>query len=854
MKYFISPRNAVLACALTLSALCPPASFADEKDANSIAAARVLEKKKDAASKKQAAEIYLSNAFYEKALTGLVAAGEAEPAARRAVVAAAFAAGHRKAALDMAAAGNELPAARAENVRLLLAEGRAAAALELAKEAGDGALLRTAKEALYREAVGGRYEAVPLKETGYLSARASPDGRFLILTKDGFRDPASLDLRSLKPGSPRTLRPIAPGLKVDALDLDEDGRFIAALGRPVEGKNAEILSYSIERLDTGAVIASGSLPSKLQKGQKTAVVLAGALLYVQVDRTLALLDPFTGKAEASAPLAAQENLSARSESENLVLTYDDASKEVRHYDGTELKPAAPKHLTAKSPRTPKSTFHDTSRFFADERRNAVAHVSERDLSVIVVDFDTGAALRAGNPGIPIGGKNESVSYSLKDVLLSPDGNTLIALASDKLFISPFPFLEREAAATTLALDLKKTDELAAIAWRLISEGRIEDAKRLAKPLGVDEKKIAVAVGEYHLKRRDYKQAAEQFMAAGEPGRVTAMADGLVRAAAPGSVVSAYRDAEALYLAAGAPTEPLALETARLQEKNGSLYSAVDFYARAGAAGDVERIVFSPRNLNESWCLEAGAKIGLSAEEVYARMGGILESEKRWTAAAELYDRRRNAAAVERVVRTAFAGSNWDRGLVDLVKRKKDPKLARAAAGLLSEQGDAENSAALLESIGDAEGIVRLADRAYDDGDLFAAAPLYEKTGSRSARAKSAARFLAVFEELRGAVKSAEYALSVETLQRINGGALPLAWPIPADRLADPGYRQLKDFGDALAALPSKPSAAEAAGGSLALKRTAMRALKAERYTQADFDQRRAEWYSFAAKMLTAMGR
>jgi hypothetical protein len=156
----------------------------------------------------------------------------------------------------------------------------------------------------------------------------------------------------------------------------------------------------------------------------------------------------------------------------------------------------------------------------------------------------------------------------------------------------------------------------------------------------------------------------------------------------------------------------------------------------------------------------------------------------------------------------------------LIKDTKDAKLVALTARLLHEQGQAYYAVDLLVSLGDTTEMERIADQAYADGDLFTASTLYGKAGTKNAKAAATARFMTAFEDLRVAIKRAENAFSTGTLDRINSGKLKPTWPIPADKLSDDGYAQLKKFGEDLAGLESKPTAAEAKKGALALGKSA----------------------------------
>ncbi len=852
---FHRKRFAALVCAFAFC-LVSPTFAADEND---IVSARLLAKKKTAASKKEAADLYLKNAFYERALECLLAAGEPETAARASVVSAAFAAGHRMAALTLAGDGGNLPDAKLENARLVLAEGRTAEALALAKETGDEALIRSAKEALFKTAVYERFQTIPLGDKDYVYGTVSPDGRFFIARKKNDRGIAAVDMRSLAPGAPHVVRPAAPQLDAYAFSLDRDGRFIALVGGKSNPKGKSAYAYRIERLDTGAVAAEGFLPSKMKFGLTVSLLLAGESLYIQTDQTLTLIDPFTGKTAATATLGKNEKIIGFREETKLLVTYDYSSKAVAYYDGLKLKAVEASPEQPKS-RTPKIIVHDSMYFFPDEARNELAHVAKAGFQVTVDNFETGATLRTGNPGLPFGEVEQKSKFTADPVnnwaTTSPDRTILYVMRGDSLLVSPFPYADREAVALGLASELGRVDELKPLAWKSFDAGAVDEAKRLLLALGEDPKKLAAAQGDYHLNRKEYDKAAEQYAAAGENARIIAIADAVLNAAKSYRIEDEYRRAEALYRTAGVPSEPLALAAARMLEKEWKYAEAVDYYLKAGARNEVERIFLSEKDFlkNEAWCLRIGAKLGLSADEVYAAYSRKYETEKRWEPAAMMHLKRGDAAGVERIVRAAFASSSWHTGLLSLIKDTKDAKLVALTARLLHEQGQAYYAVDLLVSLGDTTEMERIADQAYADGDLFTASTLYGKAGTKNAKAAATARFMTAFEDLRVAIKRAENAFSTGTLDRINSGKLKPTWPIPADKLSDDGYAQLKKFGEDLAGLESKPTAAEAKKGALALGKSAAQELKQGNHGQASFDQKRSGWYTFAASMLTAMGR
>ena len=65
---------------------------------------------------------------------------------------------------------------------------------------------------------------------------------------------------------------------------------------------------------------------------------------------------------------------------------------------------------------------------------------------------------------------------------------------------------------------------------------------------------------------------------------------------------------------------------------------------------------------------------------------------------------------------------------------------------------------------------------------------------------------------------------------------------------------LQGFGDAILALPSRPSSDEARKCVKAISATSAKELKAGNYAQAMADSREAEWFTFATKFLETMGR
>jgi hypothetical protein len=287
-----------------------------------------------------------------------------------------------------------------------------------------------------------------LGDKDYVYGTVSPDGRFFIARKKNDRGIAAVDMRSLAPGAPHVVRPAAPQLDAYAFSLDRDGRFIALVGGKSNPKGKSAYAYRIERLDTGAVAAEGFLPSKMKFGLTVSLLLAGESLYIQTDQTLTLIDPFTGKTAATATLGKNEKIIGFREETKLLVTYDYSSKAVAYYDGLKLKAVEASPEQPKS-RTPKIIVHDSMYFFPDEARNELAHVAKAGFQVTVDNFETGATLRTGNPGLPFGEVEQKSKFTADPSTTGDDiagPHYPLRDAGDSLLFPPSR-TDREAAPT-----------------------------------------------------------------------------------------------------------------------------------------------------------------------------------------------------------------------------------------------------------------------------------------------------------------------------------------------------------------------------------------------------------------------
>jgi hypothetical protein len=849
--------------ALLLTAALPASVFAKDapetpllREGRVYEAAQLLQKAaKDMAAQKRAADLYFQLALYEKAAERLIAAGMSKAAAMDGAVAEAFSQGNRAAALRVAEAGGTASSAKAEYVRRELAEGRAAAALALAREADDAALVAAAGRGAYEESVESGPVIVGYLSTSARRLRFSPDGRFILLWNDAKTEIEVLDTR-LRPDRPANERGrfIDKGIAAGGFAMNSDGRFLAIVGLTKDKSGKEAISLRLERLDTGFVVRSLALSSRFPKGQASALAFAGDLLCVAIGRSLLLFDPLSGEVKTTATIEEGVSSIEYIERKKIFACWLPASGKYRAYDAASLQPSKTELSPAERPMERYGL--GGAGLLVDEASGFRLYVPSSSSEDLRVDsLGDSSVSRSGAISRPfVDAKDLHYSGGI-DAALSPDGRALAILAKEGVVIALFPFLDRADSAARLAKEFGLTDEFAPLCGYLVDEGQLDEAKRLWTIAGVDEKTIFRMFAESKLRIGSPIESAYDFIQAGEIDRALSVANGLIAAAGSGSdLAKAFVAGKAIYEKAGAADAPFALAAGRLAEKYGDNAAAVKYYAEAEARGDIERLAFDPNLASIDWCLMAGSLLGMSESEIYTRAVAVLEAQKEWSEAAAAYLWLRNDEGLGRVAKAALSGSDWDYKLLDVLKARADPGFCRAAAELLLGKGEFIYAVEQYAAVNDLAGVARVADKALDSDDFIFAAELYGSLGYKTARAATANRLKLVFEETSATIKSAEAYLAQETIDGVNAGRIAPLWPISASKAQDPFYQQMKRFGEALAALPSAPRSAEAKRCAAYLSKEAIKGRRGESSDSSDQQLSAAARFTFAARLLSAMGR
>jgi len=820
-------------------------------------AAQLLQRMaKDEAAQKRAADLYFQLALYDKGLERLVASGMSKASAASTAVAEAFSQGNRASALRIAEANGLSTQAKAEYSRRELAEGRARAALVLARESGDEALVEMAGKAAYEESV----ESGPAI-VGYLSAaprrlRFSQDGRFIALYNDDKSEIEVLDtrLRADRPASERG-RIVAKSMLVGSLAINEDGRFLALVGFPKEKPGRDNLSLRMERLDTGFVVNSMTLSGRFPKGQASALAFAGDLLCVAVGKSLVLFDPWSGDVKASTSVAESVSSIEYLQEKEIFACWFSNSGKYRVFDASNLQ-VSKQELSITEKKSEQYGLAGDGLLY--EKASGVSLYvpasSAEELRVEVPQDHN--AWKTGPLSRPLVGSHDQIDFSGGvDAALSPDGSTLAILAREGVVLAPFPFLDREETAAKLAKEFGATEQFAPLCGHFVDEGRLDEAKRLWTLAGVEGKTISRMFAESKLRLGAPLEAAAFFLEAGDNDRALSVAEGLVATASGAvEVASAFSAGQAIFEKAGSPLSRLAAVAGRSAEKFGDFPAALDYYSIAGSKGDIERLAFDPKLASVDWCLSAGRKLGLGEAEIYARAADLLEQQKKWGDAARARLWLRDDEGLGRVAKVALAGSAWDHVLLDALKSRADPGLCRAAADQLMSKGELVYAVEQYAAINDLSGVARVADKALDADDFVFAAELYKALGTKSVKATTAVRLALVFDEMNGVMKDAGGYLAQETIDGVNTGRLAVQWPISGAKADDAAYQQMKKLGDALLAMPSKPRSAEAKRCAAYLSKEAIKGSQAGGPDQANSLMSRATQYTFAARLLTAMGR
>jgi hypothetical protein len=810
---------------------------------------------KDEAAQKRAAALYYQVALYDKAAARLVASGMTKAAAYSSVVAEAFSQGNRVAAIRVAEEGGDVAAAKAEYSRRELAEGRAQVALGYARESGEKALIDKAGASAYEEAVKSRPFIVGYRSTAPRRLRYSPDGRFIVLWNEAKTEYEVLDTR-LSPGRPASERGrvLGDGLSVGGIAMNGDGRYLAIVGLTKDKSGKETLNLRLERLDTGFVVRSLALTGRFPKGQAGALAFVGDQLCVAIGKSLLLFDPWNGDIKATATangdIASIEYLDGKM----VIACWFPEIGAYRTFDAKTLHDSSQELTWAERPLERYGL--GGAGLLIDEARGKSLYVPSSSVEDLRIEALDGLSAAVSGPlSLPLVDPGTLRYSGGVDAALSPDGRTLAILAKEGVVLAPFPFLDRYDVAAALAREFGATERFAPLCGHFVDEGRLDEARRLWTLAGVDERTISRLFAESKLRLGSPIDAAVDFLQAGDTKKAISIADGLVAAASSGSAIAeAFASGKAIYEKAGADLAPLAIGAGRRAETIGDYSTAVEYYSSAAAKGDIERLAFDPKLASVQWCLKAGSLLGLSEADIFARAGPVLEEQKKWSEAASAYYRLRDDESLGRVAKAALSGSDWDYALLDILKARADPGFCRSAAELLMGKGELVYAVEQYAAVNDLAGVAKVADKALDTDDFLLAADLYGSLGSKTAKASTAARLKLVFDQTSATIADAESYLAQETIDGVNAGRITLQWPITAAKAQDAAYLQIKRFGEALASLPSAPRSSEAKRCAAYLTKEAVNAASIEGSDLSERQQRSAERFTIAARILTAMGR
>jgi hypothetical protein len=811
---------------------------------------------RDESAQKRAAALFYQVALYDKAADRLIASGMDKAAAFSSVVAEAFSQGNRVAALRVAEGGGDVVSAKAEYSRRELAEGRAMVALTYARECGDDALIAKAGGAAYEESVKSRPVVVSYRSTAPRRLRYSPDGRFIMLWNEAKTEVEVLDTR-LSPGRPASERGrvLGTGMSVGGIAMNADGRYAAIVGLAKDKSGKETLNLRLERLDTGFAVRTLALTGRFPKGQASALSFVENQLCLAIGKNLVLFDPWSGDVKATAAIEGDVSSIEYIDAKKVLACWLPAIGVYRVFDAKTLRDSAQELTRAERPLERYGLGGAGS--LIDEARGKSLYVPASSVEDLRVEALDGLTATVSGPLSPPLIDPGALRYSGGvDAVLSPDGSTLAILAKEGVILAPFPFLDRYDVAANLAREFGSTERFAPLCGHFVDEGRLDEARRLWTLAGVDEKTIFRLFAESKIRLGAPIDAAVDFLQAGDTDKALSVADGLVATAASGSAVAeAFVSGKAIYEKASAEVTPLALAAGRRAETFGDYSTAVKFYSHAEAKGDIERLAFDPRLASVEWCLTAGSLLGLSETDIYARAGAVLEAQKKWSGAASAYLRLRDDEGLGRVAKAALSGADWDHALLDILKARADPGFCRAAAELLTGKGEFVYAVEQYAAVNDLAGVAKVADKALDMDDFIFAAELYGSLGSKTAKAVTAARLKLVFDQASAAITEADSYLAQETIDGINSGKIAPQWPISAAKAQqDAAYQQIKRFGEALAALPSAPRSSETKRCAAYLTKEAINASGIEGSDLSERQQRMAERFTFAARLLTAMGR
>lgn len=731
---------------------------------------------------------------------------------------------------------------RAEVARIDLSEGRFSEALAYAIEAGDGELAAKARLALYEDLLKAEPFVIRTATAQGGMIDYAPGGRQLILWDKG--------LGIQEPRTDGSSREIDSSLGLSWFEFSDDGRFIAYSRQILDPKTGFRDELRIERLDSGLEVCSAqdeglratnkglppSITLKKNKNRLLIVSTKGDLFWDFVLGDTRSLGFSSSKslifgARRSASRVYPGSLKSAQGRGELVLPQSAEGKFlVKREGGTLASGYIPQALGA-----PASLFYSKAWDAAlspDEERAAILAKGEGPFS----DLDR---------------------MLLDDYMsLSPR-----ARFSPGVFILPYPFLDRLERAAKLAAELGRTADMVPIAEGYIARKDYARALELARLAGIDEAACYEKIGETKLAAAGIEAAAEDFIKAGKGDRVLAAANERLARASDWEIGTRVDEAVTLYRKAGRDPSPLYHEAAKRSEAAGFDGPAADLYVKAGEQAEVERMlapgsrIFAAADLatirKNAEYIGGFAKLPMAMIE--SRIVAALEAGKRWAFLAEYYAEKGAMSEFARFALLAIDSGDRSQRLLDLICEKGDTGLMKAVAARLVTTNEIEAALVLMEAGGDAAGIAAIADESYEKGDYFYADQLYKNAGTKGAKATSAARIRLVWSELAVPLASAQNSFSESLIKRLYEG-ISLTWPIPAAKLTDPDYQKLKSFGDAILALPSRPSSAEARKCVSAISDTSEKELKAGYNAQAMADSREADWFTFAAKFLEAMGR
>jgi hypothetical protein len=817
------------------------------KDGRYFEAVLLLEAKpKDLTAQKQATELCIKLALYERAAERLVASGASREEALATVIDSALAQGHTLSAQRLAEAqgAGAVKTTKAKIARFELSEGRRPSAQAYARAAEDQALIADTRLALYKDLFEAEPFILPMSSTKPDRLLFSRDGRFALVW-----DSEKLDQLEVLPvkadGQPG--RQVMPMTRINAFSLSEDGRFLALSISSPDNNGKSVNEFRIERLDSGLEVCTAVYNEKLRSKSPLAITKKGGRLQISALEVEAFYDyvcAYPGSLAIARTKLYQDGnwrngsakgiLPSRLESPlhgGSIGINDSSVSPFWIYGRTVQNGPMSQPLGTISP----LVFYNaiTADFTPDEERVGI--------------------LAMGEGSLP----EKETKKSDKSVVILPN-----ARAERGVFMLPYPFFDRAERAAALAAELGLGEDLIPFCDTLIAQGDYSRALEILRLAGIDETKRFGRVGEAKLKTLGIAAAAEDLVKAGKGDLVVSETDAMLAKIPDTELVQHYKTAVKLYELAGMSADSLLVSAAKRVEAAGRYQDAVQLYEEAGAKQELERLAFGrveifDGNLNDikSWCEYVGKKAGLSATDINVRITRGLEARKRWAILAEVYARTKDAENFRRVVKAELAEKDGiDDRIVELVIAQKDTAFSKALASSLLGRDLIETAVEVLEATGDSAGVIGIADATFDRGDFKMANEIYVKYGTKSARATNATRLGLVFEALSEPLRIARLTFSSGLFERIKNGELALIWPVPDSKLEDSGYKLLKSLGQSILALPAKPSAMEAQKCAVCMGFVVERDNKQGATAQARLDSNIEDWFTIAATFLKKMGR